>query len=116
VEASTSHNPVGLHGLLQGLLYLYLLDQFGSGKFIMKGRFFNHSHLGRIQIYFDIISVALTKSDTPVRGKVLVCLHVYQKTFPECSVNILKPPSSLLSVTGFRETHLKELRLGGSTN
>jgi hypothetical protein len=24
VEASTSHNPVGLHGLLQGWLYLYL--------------------------------------------------------------------------------------------
>jgi hypothetical protein len=25
VGASTSHNPMGLHGLLQGYLYLYLL-------------------------------------------------------------------------------------------
>jgi hypothetical protein len=29
VGASTSHNPIGLHGLLEGLLYLYrLLDEY----------------------------------------------------------------------------------------
>jgi hypothetical protein len=36
VGASTSHNPVGLHGLLQGELYLfiYCMSRVGSGSML----------------------------------------------------------------------------------
>jgi hypothetical protein len=32
VGASTSHNPMGLHGLLYGYLYLSLFNNAGSGS------------------------------------------------------------------------------------
>jgi hypothetical protein len=34
--ASTSYNPIGLHGLLQGQLYLYLLDYIECWKWLFQ--------------------------------------------------------------------------------